>query len=130
MGWKTILKQARIAIFMAAIALALGTMAQAQLYDDEGYYHQRHETREQGYRRGYDDGARKGQADAERGHRFNFRNDDWEDSRGYEHWMGDKHDYKYAYRNGYERGYREAFNNYSYRYHDRDDYRWRDRDWR
>ena len=129
MNWKAMLKQLRIAIFVAAIATGLGTMAQAQRYDDDGYYHQRGEAREQGYRRGYDDGARRGQVDLQRGHRFKFKNDDWEDSRGYERWMGDKHEYKSAYRNGYERGYREAYNNYGNGYRDRDGYRDHD-DWR
>jgi flagellar biosynthesis/type III secretory pathway protein FliH len=113
----------------AAASLALGTVAWGQSwgYDDDHYYNRHDEARERGFRRGYDDGFRKGQYDADRGHRFKFKNDDWEDSRGYEHWMGDKHDYKHSYRRGYERGYREAYNN-GYRYRD---YRWRDRDdWR
>jgi hypothetical protein len=46
------------------------------------------------------DGLRVGQSDAERGRRFKFKNDDWEDSRGYQHWMGDKGRYKHEYREG------------------------------
>lgn len=121
----------RLAALGAAAALALGTVAWGQGVGDrdDHYYDRRDEARERGFHRGYDDGFRKGQYDAERGHRFKFKNDDWEDSRGYEHWMGDKRDYKYAYRDGYQRGYREAYNNNGYR--DRDDYRYRDRDdWR
>lgn len=76
------------------------------------------------------DGLRVGRSDAERGRRFKFKNDDWEDSRGYQHWMGDKGRYKHEYREGYERGYRQAYNSYGHR-HDRDDYRYHDRDdWR
>jgi hypothetical protein len=76
------------------------------------------------------DRLRVGQSDAERAHRFKFRNGNWEDSRGYQHWMGDKGRYKHEYREGYERGYRQAYNSYGYR-RDRDDYRYHDRDdWR
>jgi hypothetical protein len=117
----------------AAASLAFGTMAWGQSwgYHDDDYYNRNHEAREHGYKNGYRDGFRAGQYDAERGRRFKFKNDDWEDSRGFEHWMGDKHDYKRAYRGGYERGYREAYNSYGYRYRDRDGDRWRDRDyWR
>ena len=116
----------------AALTLTLGGAAWGQSWgynDDDYYYNRNHEARERGFRRGYDDGFRKGQYDGDRGHRFKFKNDDWEDSRGFERWMGNKHDYKRAYRQGYERGYREAYNNYGYRY--RDNNRWRDRDdWR
>ena len=66
------------------------------------------------------DSLRIGQSDVERGRRFKFKNDDWEDSRGYQHWMGDKGRYKHEYRGGYERGYRQAYNSYGYR-RDRDD---------
>ena len=123
----------RMALLGAAVSLAFGTMASAQSwgYGDDHSYDRRDDACERGFHRGYDDGFRKGQYDADRRHRFKFKNDDWEDSRGFEHWMGDKHDYKRAYRKGYERGYREAYNNYGYRDRDRDDYRWRDRDnWR
>jgi flagellar biosynthesis/type III secretory pathway protein FliH len=122
----------RMALLGAAVSLAFGTLASAQSggYDDHSY--DRHDNaRERGFHRGYDDGFRKGQYDADRRHRFSFKNDDWEDSRGFEHWMGDKHDYKRAYRKGYERGYREAYNNNGYGRRNRDDDRWRDRDnWR
>jgi hypothetical protein len=124
----------RVAALAATVSLSFGSVAWGQdwgRYDDGNYYNRDREAREQGFRRGYDDGSRKGQHDAERNHRFKFKNDDWEDSRGYQRWMGDKRDYKYAYREGYERGYREAYNNYGYRYRDRDDWRYRDRDdWR
>lgn len=118
----------RLAALGAAASLALGSFAWGQSWgynDDDRYYNRHDEARERGFHRGYDDGFRKGQYDSERGHRFKFRNDDWEDSRGYEHWMGDKHDYKHAYRKGYERGYREAYNNNGYRYRDRDRDDWR-----
>lgn len=123
----------RVAALAATVSLAFGSVAWGQdygRYDNDGSYNRRDQAREQGYHRGFDDGQRKGQYDAERGHRFKFKNDDWEDSRGFEHWMGNKKDYKYAYRDGYERGYREAYNNNG-RYRDRDDYQYRDRDdWR
>ena len=64
-----------------------------------------------------------GNSDSERGRRFKFKNDDWEDSRGYEHWMGNHGNYKRAYREGYERGYRRAYGYEDGRYRDRDDYR-------
>jgi len=120
----TLWRWIKVSALAAAITVPLGSVAWGQdwgRYDNGNYYNR--DVREQGYRRGYDDGFRKAQSDAERGRRFKFKNDDWEDSRGYEHWMGDKRDYKYAYRDGYERGYREAYNNYGYRYRDRDDYR-------
>ena len=123
----------RVAALAATASLAFGSVAWGQDWGryDDNYYNRDREGRERGFRRGYDDGFRKGQYDGERGHRFKFKNDDWEDSRGYKRWMGDKRDYKDAYREGYERGYREAYNNYGYRYGDRDDRRWRDRDyWR
>jgi flagellar biosynthesis/type III secretory pathway protein FliH len=108
----------------AAVSLASGSLAWGQ-YDRDDYYNGHDEARERGYRNGYHDGQRAGQYDLERGRRFNFKNDDWEDSRGYEHWMGNKGHYKQAYRDGYERAYRQA---YGYD-RDRRDYRDRD-DWR
>ena len=118
--------------FMLAvmIAVTLGTAAWGQDYYD--YYDRHDEAREHGYHNGYRDGFRAGQYDNERGRRFHFKNDDWEDSRGFEHWMGSKGHYKQAYREGYERGYRRAYGYYGdRRYWDRDDYRWHDRDdWR
>jgi len=119
---------------LAALAsLALGSIAWGQgwrQYDDDDNYYRHDEAREHGFQNGYRDGARAGQYDSERGRRFNFKNDDWEDSRGYEHWMGNHGSYKQAYRQGYERGYRRAYGHDDGRYRDRDDYRWRDRDWR
>ncbi len=120
----------RLAALAVTISLACGSVAWGQSwaqYDDDDRY--RHDqARDQGFHRGLDDGSRAGQFDAQRGRRFNFKNDDWEDSRGYEHWMGSKGQYKQAYREGYERGYRRAFNDYrGYR----DDGRYRDHDdWR
>ncbi|HZQ94956.1 MAG TPA: hypothetical protein VFA67_08100 [Candidatus Sulfotelmatobacter sp.] len=120
---------------LAATSLMLASVAWGQdygRYDNDDYYQRHDEASEHGYRNGYRDGLRAGQHDSERGRRFKFKNDDWEDSRGYKHWMGNKGRYKHEYREGYERGYREAYNYYGYR-HDRDgdDYRWRDRDdWR
>jgi len=122
----TIWRWIKISALAAAIAMPIGSVAWGQdggRYDNGNYYSRDHDVREQGYRRGHDDGFRRGQSDAERGRRFKFKTDDWEDSRGYEHWMGDKRDYKFAYRDGYERGYRDAYNNYGYRYRDRDAYR-------
>jgi len=114
-------------------SLALGSIAWGQAwgkYDDDDYYYRHDEAREHGFSNGYRDGVRAGQYDSERGRRFNFKNDDWEDSRGYEHWMGNHGSYKQAYRQGYERGYRRAYGYDDGPYRDRDDYRWRDRDWR
>ncbi len=119
----------RVAALAATASLAFGSLAWGQDNDD---YHYRHdEAREQGYKNGYRDGLRLGQSDLERGRRFNFKNDDWEDSRGFEHWMGSKGRYKQAYREGYERAYRQAYG-YNRRDGDRDDYyRRHDRDdWR
>ena len=123
----------RVGLLAASVSLMLGGLAWGQYgrYDNDDSYNRRDEAREYGYRNGYRDGSRRGQADVDRGRRFNFKNDDWEDSRGYAHWMGDKGRYKHEYREGYERGYRQAYNSYGYRRADRDGYRWRDRDdWR
>jgi hypothetical protein len=126
----------RMAALGAAVTLAFGTVAWGQSWgynNDDDYYRRHDEARQHGYRNGYRDGQRAGQYDADRGRRLKFKNDDWEDSRGFERWMGNKHDYKHAYRKGYERGYRETYNSYGYRYRDRDRYndRWRDRNyWR
>lgn len=122
----------RMTVLAAGVSLAFGSVAWGQgRYDNDDSYNRRDEAREQGYRRGMDDGQRAGQVDAQHGRRFNFKNDDWEDSRGYEHWMGSKGQYKHSYREGYERGYRRSYGFYTDRYRDRDDYRPRDRDdWR
>lgn len=119
----------RVAALAATVSLAGGSLAWAQDHNDYNYRHD--EAREHGFKNGYRDGQRAGQYDNERGRRFNFKNDDWEDSRGFEHWMGSKGQYKHAYRDGYEQGYRRAFGYYNDRYRDRDDYRRHDRDdWR
>ena len=121
----------RVVTLAAMTCLTIGSVAWGQdygRYSDDDYYNRHDEAREQGYRNGYRDGLSKGQYDFERGRRFNFKNDDWEDSRGYEHWMGNKGHYKQAYREGYERAYRRAFGYDGREY--RDD-RQRDRDdWR
>ena len=120
----------RLAALAAAVSLAFGSLAWAQ--DNDDYYYRHDQAREQGYQNGYRDGLRTGQYDNERGRRFKFKNDDWEDSRGFEHWMGSKGRYKQAYREGYESGYRRGYGYYGDRYRDRDDYyRYHDRDdWR
>ena len=125
----------RITILVATASLVFGSIAWGQdygRYDNDDRYNNRHDASEQAYRNGYRDGLRVGQSDSERGRRFKFKNDDWEDSRGYEHWMGNKGRYKHEYREGYERGYRRAYNSSGYgRDRDRDNYRWHDRDyWR
>lgn len=115
----------RLTMLAAVFSLAMGSVAWG--YDGDDYY--RHdEAREHGFQNGYRDGSRAGQNDVERGRRFKFKNDDWEDSRGYEHWMGNHGDYKRAYRDGYERGYRRAYGYEGGHYRDRDDYRRYDRD--
>jgi hypothetical protein len=123
----------RVAALAATVSLAFGSVAWGQdwgRYDNDDY-NRRDEARDRGYHRGLDDGQRAGQFDAQRGRRFKFKNDDWEDSRGYEHWMGSKGEYKQAYREGYERGYRRSYADFAGRYRDRDDDRYRDRDnWR
>lgn len=118
----------RTAALAAAVSISFGSVAWGQSwgYDNDDYYNRHDEAREHGYRNGYRDGQRQGQFDAERGRRFKYKNDDWEDSRGFEHWMGNKGNYKRAYRDGYERGYRQAYGNGyrdGYRYRDRDDWR-------
>ena len=120
----------RLGLFAAAVSMALGSVTWGQDRDD--YSYRRDEAREHGYRNGYRDGSTAGRYAADNGRRFNFKNDDWEDSRGFEHWMGSKGRYKQAYREGYERGYRRAYGDNGYRRdHDRDDYRGHDRDdWR
>jgi hypothetical protein len=129
LNWRT----ARIAVLAAAVAIPLGSVAWSQpaAYDDDDYYYRHDEAREHGFRNGYRDGLNAGQYDRDRGRRFKFKNDDWEDSRGFEHWMGNKGRYKHAYREGYERGYRRGYGYYNDRRGwDRDGYRDHDRDWR
>jgi hypothetical protein len=123
---RTLLRALRLAALAAVVSLGLGSLAWGQ-YDGD-YYYRHDEAREHGYRNGYRDGLRTGQYDAERGRRFKFKTDDWEDARGFQRWMGDHGQYKRAYREGYENGYRRG---YGYN-GDRDDYyRWHDRDdWR
>jgi hypothetical protein len=122
-NWRTV----RIAMLAAAVALPLGSVALGQPAGQYDYDDRHDEAREQGYRNGYRDGIGAGQRDRDRGRRFKFKNDDWEDSRGYEHWMGNHGQYKQAYREGYERGYRRGFgSDYDRdgrRDHDRDDWR-------
>ena len=120
------LQGVKLAALAAALCFAMGSLA----WGDDDYRH--HEAREQGYRNGYQDGARAGQYDRERGYRFRFKNDQWEDAPGYEHRMGSPGQYKSAYRHGYEDGYRRSFASFAYRRggdRDRDD-RWRGDDWR
>jgi len=112
----------RVAAIAAALALALGSLAWGE---GDDHYYRNGEARENGYRNGYRDGSTRGASDRDRGHRFKFKTDDWEDSRGYEHWMGSHGEYKSAYRQGYEEGYRRAYGDYGDRRRD-----WRDRDWR
>ena len=129
----TIWRWVKIAALATAMAIPFGSMAWGQSYgyDRDDYYNRHDEAREQGYRNGYRDGQRQAQYDNERNRRFKFKTDDWEDSRGFEHWMGSKGRYKQAYRDGYERAYRQAYGFYDRRGYDRDDYRRHDRDdWR
>jgi hypothetical protein len=116
----------RLCALAAVFSMAMGSVAWG--YDNDDYYNRHDEAREHGFQNGYRDGSRAGQNDVERGRRFKFKNDDWEDSRGYEHWMGDHGNYKRAYRDGYERGYRRAYGYEGSRSRDRDDYRRYDRD--
>ena len=119
----------RIAALAATVSLMFGSVAwgQSRGYYDDDYRHD--EARERGFQNGSRDGQRQAQYDVERGRHFKFKTDDWEDSRGFEHWMGSKGRYKQAYRDGYERAYRQTYGSYGDRY--RDDYRRHDRDdWR
>jgi len=120
----TILRWTRIAALAAVMAVPLGSVAwgQSNGYDRDDYSNRHDEAREQGYRAGARDGQRQGQYDYARNRRFKFKTDDWEDSRGFEHWMGNKGQYKHAYRDGYERAYRQAYGSYDRR-HDRDGWR-------
>jgi hypothetical protein len=131
---RRMLSSIRMAALGAAVTLAFGSVAWGQAWGryDNGDYSNRHdEASEHGYKNGYRDGLRAGQSDSERGRRFKFKNDDWEDAHGYERWMGDHGQYKHAYREAYENGYRRGYGYYGGRYRDRDDYRWHDRDdWR
>jgi len=106
----------RIALLCATATLMFGSLAWGQYgrYDDDGRYYRRDPAGDQGYRNGYRDGQNRGQYDAQRGRRFKFKTDDWGDSRGFEHWMGNKGDYKRAYRDGYERGYRQGYSSNGY----------------
>jgi hypothetical protein len=112
----------RMAALAAAVSLALGSLAWGYDGDDR-----QDEARQRGYQNGYHDGQRAGHYDRERGYRFHFKNDQWEDARGgYEPWMGSFGHYKKAYRSAYADGYRRTFNSYGDRRdgdRDRDDYR-------
>ena len=113
----------RVALLAATVSLLFGSVAWGQSWGRDGDdRYDRRDASDQGYQNGYRDGLRVGQSDAERGRRFKFKNDDWEDSRGYQHWMGDKGRYKHEYREGYERGYRQGYSSYGYR---RDRHDWR-----
>ena len=115
----------RVSLLAATVSLMFGSVAWGQSYgryDDDRYY-RRDDAGDRGYNNGYRDGLNRGQSDAERGHHFKFKNDDWEDSRGFEHWMGNKGDYKRAYRDGYERGYRRGYGNDDRGYRDHDGWR-------
>ena len=69
----------KIAALATSMAITLGSVAWG--YDNDDYY--RHdEAREHGYQNGYQDGLRAGQYDRERGSRFHFKNDQWEDAHG------------------------------------------------
>lgn len=115
----------RISLLCATATLMFGSLAWGQSsgrYGDDDRYDRRDQAGDQGYRNGHRDGLTRGQYDAQRGRRFKFKTDDWEDSRGFEHWMGNKGEYKQAYRDGYERGYRQGYVSSGYR-RDRDDWR-------
>jgi hypothetical protein len=130
----------RLAALVAAVSLAFGSLAWA--HDDDDYYSRHDAARENGYQAGYRDGMSHGRYDRERGARYNFKSDRWEDAdAGFQHWMGSRGRYKKAYRNGYVNGYNQGFSFYgnywngdrdNYRRRDyRDDYGWHDRDdWR
>jgi hypothetical protein len=105
----TMWKSMRVVALAAVVSLAFGSLARG--YDDDDY-HRHDEASEHAYKNGYRDGARAGQYDNERGRRFNFKNDQWEDARGYQRWMGSHDQYKRAYRDGYEQGYRRAYGFY------------------
>ena len=139
MAGNKIWRNTRITLLAVTVSLVFASMAWGQSYgryDDDDSYHRRDQAGDQGYRSGYRDGLRVGQTDSERGRRFKFKNDDWEDSRGFQHWMGDKGEYKRAYRDGYEQGYRRSYASYGDRRYDNrryDDHRDHDRyrdDWR
>jgi hypothetical protein len=137
-SWKSVvLRSVRLAALAATVSLAFGSLARAD-DDDDHYrrnYYQNDEAREHGYRNGYQDGVQRGQYDRMQGYRYNYKSGLWEDAGGYERWMGSHGRYKQAYRSGYENGYQRGYGAYGYRRgwsHDRDDYRWHDRDddWR
>ena len=114
----------RISLLAATVSLMFSSLAWGQYaqYDGDDRYDRRDQAGDQGYRNGYRDGQSRGEYDAQRGRRFKFKTDDWEDSRGFEHWMGNKGEYKHAYRDGYERGYRQGYSSNGYR-RNRDDWR-------
>ena len=78
-----------------------------------------------GYARGAEEGFKEGEKDARRNDRFYFYDEkSWRDSdRGYKRWMGPRHVYERAYRQGYEEGYARAYRRYArYERWDRDRY--------
>src|SRR5258706_100791 len=64
---------------------------------------------DEGYRRGFDDGMRSGQADVQRGKRGDpTKSENYEDAPGYNSSYGDKGQWKQQYRQGYMAGYQRA----------------------
>jgi hypothetical protein len=90
------------------ILLALGSFAVTQAEDR--YHGGALEARQHGYEHGYRDGFHNGREDHERRARFDFNSDDYKHGdRGYEHYMGDKGEYKRGYREGYQGGYDDGY---------------------
>ena len=76
-----------------------------------------------GYARGADEGYREGERDARRHERFGYYDEkSYRDcDRGYKGWMGPRHVYESAYRQGYGEGYQRAYRRFARYGYDRDD---------
>ena len=88
-----------------------------------------HSAYQVGHNRGREDGWRRGERDARRGHRPSF----WNDGRyrdadhGYKRHYGPRHVYASGYRDGYENAYRAAYRQTARRMDRRE--RWNDDDY-
>ena len=106
------MKTTRVALstMLAAAVLTLGSSApaNAQVWDPGwGTYAGRSEAYENGYRRGYENGA----ADARSRRPFDFRRErEYRDAdRGYDRRYGSRDDYRRVFRNGFEAGYGDGY---------------------
>ncbi len=103
-------KQALLLVLCSSTAmLAQGSPTQYGTNDPVGYRQNGEYQNDPGYRRGFDDGTRSGQNDAQSGKRHDpAKTESYEDTPGYDSSYGDKGQWKQQYRQGYLSGYQRA----------------------